>query len=155
MFGIEVIKAVKFSPISEEEIAQMIKDKIAEAHPDVVITDLKFSKTQKQGVQVIITGELADGSPEPAKAVKPKAKKAPIELPEADDVPEEIEPEVSRDGVVSLTEQEQQQSDLIDEVLAEEANDEDVPLETAETTEPEAEEQTKNVKSLAEMFQSV
>lgn len=154
MFGIEIIQAVKFEPITEEMLAKMIREKIAEQHPNVVITDLVFNKP-RGGVTVSISGHLegsepVENKPKTAKkATKAKAKSEPIDLPEADDVIDpatEKETTVSRDGVADV---EDETASIIDEALAEE---EEAPLET----EPEVvEEEKPKAKSLSEMFQGL
>ena len=132
MFDIKVIKAVEFGVITEDQLIKLIKQEIAQQHPDVEVTELEFTK-RKSGVEVAISGRIKDED-----SAEPEKKEVQLELPIADDVPEEEEVTLSRDGVLTS------EMSLIDEVLAEE---EEAPFET----EPEEAPVTTG-KSIAELF---
>jgi len=135
MFDIKVIKAVEFGVITEDQLIKLIKQEIAQQHPDVEVTELEFTK-RKSGVEVAISGRIKDeDSAEPV-----KKKEVQLELPLADDVPEEEEETtLSRDGVLTS------EMSLIDEVLAEEEDEAPFDIEPEETP-------VTTGKSIAELF---
>ena len=152
MFKVEIIQKVNIPAISEDTLKELLSKAIAAELPEgVVINGLEFKVTRKGGQEVTleVDAQFAETTPitkaaaEPVKTETVVEKKAPIELPEADDVPEPVEDEVSRDGVVAP---EKTELDLIDEVLAEE--------EEALTQEDKVEEAPTAGKSLAELFNS-
>ena len=134
MFEFKVIKKVEVPTISEEVLKEMLIKAIAEKLPeDVVVNGVEFVVTRKGGtaINLEVDAQFADAEPE--------KKEVQLELPIADDVPEEEEEvTLSRDGVLTS------EMSLIDEVLAEE---EEAPFET----EPEEVPVTTG-KSIAELF---
>jgi hypothetical protein len=134
MFEFKVIKKVEVPTISEEVLKEMLIKAIAEKLPeDVVVNGVEFVVTRKGGtaINLEVDAQFADAEPE--------KKEVQLELPIADDVPEEEEEvTLSRDGVLTS------EMSLIDEVLAEE---EEAPFET----EPEEAPVTTG-KSIAELF---
>ena len=133
MFEFKVIKKVEVPTISEEVLKEMLIKAIAEKLPeDVVVNGVEFVVTRKGGtaINLEVDAQFADAEPE--------KKEVQLELPIADDVPEEEEVTLSRDGVLTS------EMSLIDEVLAEE---EEAPFET----EPEEVPVTAG-KSIAELF---
>lgn len=86
IFDIEIIRKVNFSPITEEQITQMIIDRIKIEQPDVVVTDIDFVRRKNEGIQANISGHLNGEArkdiPEPA-VVEAKPE------PEVKDEPEE------------------------------------------------------------------
>lgn len=152
MFDFKVIKKVEIPTISEDVLKQMLIEAIAKKLPaDVQVNDVTFAVTRKggQSINLDVDAQFVDAPrTEPAKE-KLVAKADPIELPEADDVPTESEPEVSRDGVPAPELSfEDTESQLIDEVLAEE--EEEAPFETE--AEPEDKSADTGGKSLSELF---
>lgn len=151
MFKVEIIQKVNIPTISEDTLKELLSKAIAAELPDgVVINSVDFEVTRKGGQEVTleVDAQFAETTPISKAAAEPVAeKKAPIELPEADDIldlaPEEVT--VTRDGVAAP---EKTELDLIDEVLAEE--------EEALAQEEKAEEAAAPTagKSLAELFNS-
>ena len=135
MFEFKVIKKVEVPTISEEVLKEMLIKAIAEKLPeDVVVNGVEFVVTRKGGtaINLEVDAQFADAEPE--------KKEVQLELPIADDVPEEEEEvTLSRDGVLTS------EMSLIDEVLAEEEDEAPFDIEPEETP-------VTTGKSIAELF---
>ena len=134
MFEFKVIKKVEVPTISEEVLKEMLIKAIAEKLPeDVVVNGVEFVVTRKGGtaINLEVDAQFADAEPE--------KKEVQLELPIADDVPEEEEVTLSRDGVLTS------EMSLIDEVLAEEEDEAPFDIEPEETP-------VTTGKSIAELF---
>lgn len=154
MFKVEIIQKVNIPTISEDTLKILLSKAITDELPEgVVINDLEFKVTRKGGQEVTLevdaqfaeTTAISKAAAKLASAEPIVEKKAPVELPEADDVPEPVEDVISRDGVFTP---EKTELDLIDEVLAEE---EEALAQEEKAVEPAP---STAGKSLAELFNS-
>lgn len=99
MLDIKIVRKVEIKTITEAQLKEILKEAISKQLPDdVVITSLDFSVKRKpnQTVELDVDAQFGDIAiaTEPTETVK-----APIELPEADDVETEEEASVDTDGV--------------------------------------------------------